>query len=293
MANENASRTRYGEAFWRAHHEAWRRSDLNQREYCEAQSIPLKAFGNWRAKFNAQPQPLGRKLLYRRGGLSHPLSHTLSHPLSHMTYPSSLLSGPVVLPAREGHRRRFSEADRRRILEEASLPDGGLAKIARRYGHRSAYPVSLEAGAGGRVSVRRGADHGCGCTVWCAMRRRGASPMTLLPPSVKVHLAFGYTDMRKGIDGLAMLVQGVLRQDPFSGHLFVFRGRKADLIKIVFWDGTGLCLFTKRLEQSVFVWPSNVEPGGTLALSSAQLSMLIDGVDWRAPERQWRPVAAG
>ena len=100
--------------------------------------------------------------------------------------------------------------------------------------------------------------------------------MTLLPPGVKVHLAFGYTDMRKGIDGLAMLVQGLLRQDPFSGHLFLFRGRKANLIKIVFWDGTGLCLFTKR--------PSNVEPGGTLALTSAQLSMLIDGVDWRAPE---------
>jgi hypothetical protein len=59
--------------------------------------------------------------------------------------------------------------------------------------------------------------------------------MTLLPPGVKVHLAFGYTDMRKGIDGLAMLVQGVLRQDPFSGHLFVFRRQKADLIKIVFW----------------------------------------------------------
>ena len=73
--------------------------------------------------------------------------------------------------------------------------------------------------------------------------------MTLLPPGVKVHLAFGYIDMRKGIDGLSMLVQGVLRQDPFSGHLFVFRGRKANLIKIVFWDGTGLCLFTKRLEQ--------------------------------------------
>src|SRR6266852_3155998 len=63
--------------------------------------------------------------------------------------------------------------------------------------------------------------------------------MTLLPPGVKVHLAFGYIDMRKGINGLAMLVQGVLRQDPFSGHLFVFRGRKANLIKIVFWDGTG------------------------------------------------------
>lgn len=115
----------------------------------------------------------------------------------------------------------------------------------------------------------------------------------LLPPSVKVHLAFGYTDMRKGIDGLAMLVQGVLHQDPFCGHLFVFRGRKANLIKIVFWDGTGLCLYTKRLEQGVFLWPSNAEPGGTLALNSAQLSMLIDGVDWRAPERQWRPAAAG
>ena len=58
-----------------------------------------------------------------------------------------------------------------------------------------------------------------------------------------MHLAFGYTDMRKGIDGLAMLVQSLLRQDPFSGHLFLFRGRKANLIKIVFWDGTGLCLF--------------------------------------------------
>jgi transposase len=62
-------------------------------------------------------------------------------------------------------------------------------------------------------------------------------------------LALGYTDMRKGIDGLTMLVQAVLRQDPFSGDLFVFRGRKANLIKIVYWDGTGLCLFTKRLEQ--------------------------------------------
>ena len=107
--------------------------------------------------------------------------------------------------------------------------------------------------------------------------------MTLLPPGVKVHLAFGFIDMRKGINGLAMLIQGVLRQDPFSGHLFLFRGRKANLIKIVYWDGTGLCLFTKRLEHGVFLWPSNVEPGGTLMLTPAQLSMLIDGIDWRAP----------
>ena len=93
--------------------------------------------------------------------------------------------------------------------------------------------------------------------------------MTLLPAGVKVHLALGHIDMRKGMDGLAMLVQAVLQQDPFSGHLFVFRGRKANLIKIVFWDGTGLCLFTKRLEHGVFLWPPNVEPGRTLSLTSA------------------------
>jgi len=85
MSDEIVSRVRHGEAFWRAHHEAWRRSELNQREYCEAEGIPLKAFGNWRAKFKAEPQPPVRKLLYRRSGLSHRLSHTLSHSLSHMT----------------------------------------------------------------------------------------------------------------------------------------------------------------------------------------------------------------
>ena len=130
MSDGNRPQARYGEAFWRAHHEAWRRSELNQREYCEAQGIPLKAFGNWRAKFKAEPRPLERKLLYRRGGLSHRLSHTLSHSLSHMTYEPT----PIVPPAREGHRRRFSEADKCRILEEAAQPDASLAKMARRYG---------------------------------------------------------------------------------------------------------------------------------------------------------------
>src|SRR5437870_1652966 len=109
-------------------------SELNQREYCEAEGIPLKAFGNWRAKFKAEPQPRPRKLLYRRGELSHPLSHSPSHTLSHVTYPSSWSEGPVVPPARDGHRRRFSELDKRRILEEAAEPNASLAKIARRYG---------------------------------------------------------------------------------------------------------------------------------------------------------------
>jgi transposase len=115
----------------------------------------------------------------------------------------------------------------------------------------------------------------------------------LLPSGVRVHIALGATDLRKGLDGLAILVQEVLKQDPFSGHLFAFRGRKANLIKIVFWDGTGLCLFTKRLEDGRFPWPGADELGDTVALTSEQLSMLIAGIDWRAPERRWRPAVAG
>lgn len=111
--------------------------------------------------------------------------------------------------------------------------------------------------------------------------------MTLLPPNVKMHMAYGYTDMRKGMDGLALLVQEVLLQGPFSGHLF-FRGRKANLIKGVFWDGTALCWFTKRLEHELFLRPPNGEPERTLALTSAQLAALLEGIDWHCPERQWR-----
>ena len=133
MPDKPVSRVRYGEAFWRAHHEAWRQSDLNQRAYCEAQGIPLKAFGNWRAKFKAEPRPPERKLLYRRGGLSHTLSHNLSHRLSHMASGSPALQ-PIIPPAREGHRRRFSEADKRQIVTEATQPGVSVSEVARRYG---------------------------------------------------------------------------------------------------------------------------------------------------------------
>ena len=124
-------RERYGEAFWRAHHEAWVQSELNQREYCEAYGIPLKAFGNWRARFKAEPQLPAPKVLYRRGGLSQALSHRLSHSFSHMT---NHLPSPIVPPAREGHRRTFSEADKRRIVEETARPGASLSEVARSYG---------------------------------------------------------------------------------------------------------------------------------------------------------------
>jgi hypothetical protein len=102
MSDKLLSREPYGEAFWRAHHEAWRHSEW----YCEAQGIPLKAFGNWRTKFKAEQQPPARKVLYRRGGLSHGLSHSLSHSLSHGLSHDLPVSGPIVPPAREGRRRR-------------------------------------------------------------------------------------------------------------------------------------------------------------------------------------------
>ena len=117
--------------------------------------------------------------------------------------------------------------------------------------------------------------------------------MMMAPAGMKVHLALGVTDMRKGMDGLAMLVQCVRKQDPFCGHLFAFRGRKANLVKILFWDGTGLCLFTKRLEHGHFPWPSSGTAGDAISLTSVQLSMLIEGIDWRAPERVWKPALAG
>jgi transposase len=117
--------------------------------------------------------------------------------------------------------------------------------------------------------------------------------MIIVPTGARVHVALGMTDMRNGMCGLSMMVQKVLAKDPFSGHLFVFRGRRANYIKILYWDGNGLCLFSKRLERGRFAWPATTEVGGTLALTPAQLSMLIEGIDWRSPERTWRPELAG
>ena len=115
--------------------------------------------------------------------------------------------------------------------------------------------------------------------------------MNPLPAGTRVWLAAGATDMRKGFDSLAAQAQTVLGQDPFSGHVFCFRGRRGDLVKLLWWDGDGLCLFAKRLERGRFVWPRAEE--GVVVLSRAQLSMLLEGIDWRMPRRTWRPELAG
>jgi transposase len=97
--------------------------------------------------------------------------------------------------------------------------------------------------------------------------------------AVRVMVATKPVDFRKGAEGLAALVRETMAADPFSGAVYVFRAKRADRIKLVFWDGTGLCLFAKRLEDGIFRWP-NIE-NGVMKLSAAQLSALLEGLDWR------------
>ena len=108
---------------------------------------------------------------------------------------------------------------------------------------------------------------------------------------VRVWLASGVTDMRRGMNTLALQVQEALGRDPHAGDLFVFRGRRGDLLKILWHDGVGMSLYTKRLEHGRFVWPS--APAGSVAISSAQLAYMLDGIDWRHQRMTWRPRSAG
>jgi transposase len=111
-----------------------------------------------------------------------------------------------------------------------------------------------------------------------------------LPSGTQVWLAAGVTDMRRGMHGLAATVQTVLAKNPHSGHVFVFRGRRGDLVKLIWWSGDGLCLFAKKLERGKFVWPQATS--GTVYLSPAQLSMLLEGINWKRVERTWQPQYA-
>ena len=115
--------------------------------------------------------------------------------------------------------------------------------------------------------------------------------MIPVPAGVRVWLAAGHTDMRKGFAGLAMLVQETLKHDPNGGQLFVFRGKRGDLIKLIWHDGQGACLFAKRLERGRFIWP--ITAGEAVTITAAQLGYLLEGIDWRAPIRTQRPEFAG
>jgi len=111
-----------------------------------------------------------------------------------------------------------------------------------------------------------------------------------LPSNTRVWIVAGHTDMRKGFDGLAAMVQTALTANPFCGHVFVFRGKRGDILKVLWFDGQGLMLLAKRLERGRFVWPQATS--GSVSLTPAQLSMLLEGIDWRMPVRTHAPLLA-
>ncbi len=127
--------------------------------------------------------------------------------------------------------------------------------------------------------------------------------MIPVPAGVRVWLATGHTDMRRGFPGLALMVQETLKSDPHAGHLFVFRGKRGDLVKIIWHDGQGACLFSKRLERGRFIWPvtTGADASGHLkrpedaavTISPAQLGYMLEGIDWRFPQKTYRPEIAG
>jgi len=120
--------------------------------------------------------------------------------------------------------------------------------------------------------------------------------MIPVPGSVRVWLATGVTDMRRGMNSLTLQVQEKLGCDPHAGDLYVFRGRRGDLIKVLWHDGLGASLYAKRLERGRFIWPQanpNGPADGAVAITPAQLGYLLEGIDWRHPLRSWRPGAAG
>jgi transposase len=115
--------------------------------------------------------------------------------------------------------------------------------------------------------------------------------MLAIPPGMRVWLASGHTDMRRGMNGLAAQVQQSLGRDPHAGDLFVFRGRRGDLIKILWHDGLGMSLYAKRLERGRLVWPSVT--AGSVSILGSQLGYMLEGIDWRNPQHTWRPASAG
>src|SRR5258708_18833524 len=115
--------------------------------------------------------------------------------------------------------------------------------------------------------------------------------MIPISSNARIWIATGYTDMRKGMQGLSLLVQESLGRDPFAGDVFVFRGRGGSLIKALWHDGIGLSLYAKRLDRGRVVWPATGGGGG--ALSAAQMRYLLGAIDWRNPPHTWRPQSAG
>ena len=119
----------------------------------------------------------------------------------------------------------------------------------------------------------------------------GAAIVIPIPLGCRVWIATGHTDMRRGMQGLALQVQEQLKRDPHAGDLYIFRGRRGDLAKVLWHDGLGLSLYAKRLDRGKFIWPSATE--GVGSISAAQMAYMLEGIDWRNPQLTWRPRSAG
>ena len=222
---------------------------------------------------------------------------------------SRLMTGPE-------RRRRWSEDQRLALVEAAFAPGSSVAEVARQadictsliYRWRQSLMkepgsvvVLIRHAADGERVGRAGAGRGVrGRPAGVDQRRRAGRvgrrraagvAMIALPSGVRVWLATGHTDMRRGMPGLALLVQEHLKRDPHGGDLFVFRGRAGGLIKILWHDGLGLSLYAKRLDRGRFIWPQT--QGEPVALSASQLGYMLDAIDWRNPQHTWRPTSAG
>jgi transposase len=109
--------------------------------------------------------------------------------------------------------------------------------------------------------------------------------MIPIPSGVRVWIATGHTDMRRGMRSLALTVQEILRRDPHAGDLYIFRGRRGDLVKILWHYGLGMSLYAKRLDRGKFIWPS--ASAGAVSISAAQMAYMLEGINWRNPQVSW------
>src|SRR5436190_11114680 len=184
-----------------------------------------------------------------------------------------------------------------RVAREGRLFEGDEATTFAPVLISSAPSTSSLPSLPGRIEIVLEVRASCDRRQWRRFSGAGAgsggagATMIPLPSGVRVWLANGHTDMRKGFPGLSLQVQEVLRRDPLSGHLFCFRGRRGDLLKVIWHDGQGACLFTKKLERGRFIWPSLAD--GVVSISQAQMSYLLSGIDWRNPQESWRPTSVG
>ncbi|MEY9104506.1 transposase [Bradyrhizobium yuanmingense] len=115
--------------------------------------------------------------------------------------------------------------------------------------------------------------------------------MIPIPNGVRVWIATGHTDMRPGMQSLALTVQESLKRDPHASDLYIFRGRRDDLVKILWHDRLGMSRYAKRLGRGKFLWPA--ASAGAVSISAAQTAYMLEGIDWRNPQLSWRPQSAG